>query len=259
MDLRLLAAPSRRDDEREAIDAVVGAGRDDGRVARADRTRHLLLPALRAAQRRVGWVSAGALGYGRAGSTCRPRRRTASRPSTRCSRSTSGPPRCSTSAPTSRAQLAGRERSPEGAVRVVRASACASARPRRCARSPAPRAAARSSFPPTSRRAARSASRLAPAASGVVDPESLDDYRRRLRRARARARARPGGRHRERRRREAARPRRRRLPHRPKWEAVARQPARPHYLVCNADESEPGHLQGSRADGGATRSRSSRR
>ncbi len=25
-----------------------------------------------------------------------------------------------------------------------------------------------------------------------------------------------------------------------KWEAVARQPDRPHYLVCNADESEPG-------------------
>ena len=25
-----------------------------------------------------------------------------------------------------------------------------------------------------------------------------------------------------------------------KWEAVAQQPARPHYLVCNADESEPG-------------------
>jgi NADH-quinone oxidoreductase subunit F len=25
-----------------------------------------------------------------------------------------------------------------------------------------------------------------------------------------------------------------------KWEAVARQPVRPHYLVCNADESEPG-------------------
>ncbi|MCB9683887.1 MAG: NAD(P)H-dependent oxidoreductase subunit E [Alphaproteobacteria bacterium] len=25
-----------------------------------------------------------------------------------------------------------------------------------------------------------------------------------------------------------------------KWEAVARQPARPHHLVCNADESEPG-------------------
>src|SRR5262249_22469984 len=25
-----------------------------------------------------------------------------------------------------------------------------------------------------------------------------------------------------------------------KWEAVAKQPAKPHYLVCNADESEPG-------------------
>ncbi len=35
-----------------------------------------------------------------------------------------------------------------------------------------------------------------------------------------------------------------------KWEAVARQPARPHYLVCNADESEPGHVQGPRDPGG---------
>src|SRR5207248_11620816 len=25
-----------------------------------------------------------------------------------------------------------------------------------------------------------------------------------------------------------------------KWDALARQPARPHYLICNADESEPG-------------------
>src|SRR2546423_1754377 len=34
------------------------------RVARRDRNRrHLLLPALRAAQRRVGWVTPGALGY----------------------------------------------------------------------------------------------------------------------------------------------------------------------------------------------------
>src|SRR6266571_5669554 len=64
MDLRLpLAEPT--DAEREAIDAVVGAAGENGnRVARADRNRrHLLLPALRAAQRRVGWVSEGALGY----------------------------------------------------------------------------------------------------------------------------------------------------------------------------------------------------
>src|SRR5205085_11769597 len=64
VDLRLLdAEPS--DAEREAIDAVVGAAERNGtRVSRSDRTRrHLLLPSLRAAQRRVGWVSPGALGY----------------------------------------------------------------------------------------------------------------------------------------------------------------------------------------------------
>ena len=61
MDLRLPSAEP-TDAEREAIDTVVGTARtDDGRVARADRTRrHLLLPALRASQRRVGWVSCAA-------------------------------------------------------------------------------------------------------------------------------------------------------------------------------------------------------
>src|SRR3979490_1210958 len=64
VDLRLLSAEP-RPAGREGIDTVVGgADVDDGRVSRADRTRrHLLLPALRAAQRRVGWVSEGALGY----------------------------------------------------------------------------------------------------------------------------------------------------------------------------------------------------
>src|SRR6201997_2041018 len=64
MDLRLLEAePSEA--EREAIDDVLGGPEGNGnRIERADRTRrHLLLPALRAAQRRVGWVSEGALGY----------------------------------------------------------------------------------------------------------------------------------------------------------------------------------------------------
>ena len=64
-DLRLLEAePS--DAERAAIDAVLGAPAETNghRIARDDRdSRHLLLPALRAAQRRVGWVSEGALGY----------------------------------------------------------------------------------------------------------------------------------------------------------------------------------------------------
>ncbi len=77
---------------------------------------------------------------------------------------------------------------------------------------------------------------------GVVDPESLDDYRAEggyeaLRRAfelepegvlrevlESKLLGRGG----------AAFPMGR------KWEAVARQPRRPHYLICNADESEPG-------------------
>jgi NADH-quinone oxidoreductase subunit F len=77
---------------------------------------------------------------------------------------------------------------------------------------------------------------------GVIDPESLDDYRARdgysaLRRAfelgpegvirevlDSKLMGRGG----------AAFPTGR------KWEAVARQPRRPHYLICNADESEPG-------------------
>ena len=65
MDIQLLDAEPNRIPERAAIDAVVGAAAaGDGRVVRGDRhRRHLLLPALRAAQRRVGWVSEGALGY----------------------------------------------------------------------------------------------------------------------------------------------------------------------------------------------------
>jgi NADH-quinone oxidoreductase subunit F len=66
MDLKLLEAePSAA--ERAAIDAVVGPGGGDGRAERrghASRARRrLLLPALRAAQRRVGWISEGALGH----------------------------------------------------------------------------------------------------------------------------------------------------------------------------------------------------
>ena len=64
MDLKLLDAEP-TDAEREAIDVVVGVEAANGnRVARRDRNRrHLLLPAPRAAQRRVGWVTPGALGY----------------------------------------------------------------------------------------------------------------------------------------------------------------------------------------------------
>jgi len=70
VDLKHLSAePS--DDEREAIDALLGASEERGPHALAGTTglreaksrRHLLLPALHAAQARAGWVSPGALGY----------------------------------------------------------------------------------------------------------------------------------------------------------------------------------------------------
>src|SRR5512142_3357688 len=77
MDLHVVA-PLASPAERAAIDAVLGAAaggwdggtRDagiDGHVARgghaARRRRDLLLPALHAAQARVGWISEPALGY----------------------------------------------------------------------------------------------------------------------------------------------------------------------------------------------------
>jgi NADH-quinone oxidoreductase subunit F len=62
-DLKLLEAEP-TEAERDAVDAVVGAPDPfSDRVARSRPRRHLLLPALRAAQRRVGWVTPGALGY----------------------------------------------------------------------------------------------------------------------------------------------------------------------------------------------------
>jgi NADH-quinone oxidoreductase subunit F len=97
--------------------------------------------------------------------------------------------------------------------------------------------AARISVPQAGRPGLRLLARI-----GVVDPSSLDDYRagggfRALERARAIGpkqvidevtRANLVGRG------GAAFPTGR------KWSAVAAQPAQPHYLVCNADESEPG-------------------
>ncbi len=66
MDLRPLdATPS--DAERDAVDALLGPARDDDSapvsLGASLRQRHLLLPALHAAQDRVGWVSPGALAY----------------------------------------------------------------------------------------------------------------------------------------------------------------------------------------------------
>ncbi len=64
MDLRALEAPP-TDVERAAIDAVLGPAPEalSGSWPSAKARRHLLLPALHAAQGRVGFVSPGALGY----------------------------------------------------------------------------------------------------------------------------------------------------------------------------------------------------
>src|SRR5436853_3322252 len=235
VDLRLPSAePSNA--EREAIDAVVGAAAaDDGRVARADRTRrHLLLPALRAAQRRVGWVSEGALGY--------------------ASARLDVPPADAYGVATFYALISLEER-PAEVLHVCTDLSCAlagaevppGAHPSPCLglceRAPAsmrtiagpePR---EEQIPPTSPPLPQTSGlKLLRRIAEGIDPESPPEFR-----ALARARelgpervielvkASPllgrGG---------AA------FPTGVKWEAVAGQPAKPHYLVCNADESEPG-------------------
>ena len=243
MDLRLLSAePS--DAEREAIDTVAGEARaDDGRVARADRTRrHLLLPALRAAQRRVGWVSEGALGY--------------------ASRRLDVPPADAYGVASFYALISLEER-PADVLHACTDLACqlagaevppgAHASPclGLCERAPAflrtiagpePREVPLPEAGPQLPQRGEPGLRLLRRIAADVDPESLDAYRAHggyeaLRRAfelgqegvlrevsESRLLGRGG----------AA------FPTGAKWEAVARQKVQPHYLVCNADESEPG-------------------
>ena len=234
-DLKLLEAEPTAD-ERAAIDVVVGGeAASDGRVTRSDRTRrHLLLPALRAAQRRVGWVTPGALGY--------------------ASRRLEIPPAEAYGVATFYALIALEER-PADVLHVCTDLSCAlagatvpeGAHPSPCLglceRAPA---SLRTVAGPEPREEQIPATGPPlPQTSGLkllrriaegVDPESQPEFHA-LARARelgpdaviAAVKASPllgrGG---------AA------FPTGLKWEAVARQPAQPHYLVCNADESEPG-------------------
>jgi len=227
-DLKLLDADP-TEAERGAIDAVVGAEPEHSdRVVRSQPRRHLLLPALRAAQQRVGWVTPGALGY--------------------ASRRLEVPPADAYGVATFYALLSLEERPaevlhactdlacalkgatvPEGAI----ASPCLGL----CELAPASMRTIAGEHPreiqlPEERLPVHGDKLLRRIATGEPYGEL---------RALARARelgpdrvielvkASPllgrGG---------AAFPTGR------KWEAVARQPATPHYLVCNADESEPG-------------------
>jgi NADH-quinone oxidoreductase subunit F len=287
VDLRLMsAAPS--PEERAAVDEVLGhppsASDGDGRVVRGGRRdrerRHLLLPALHALQRRVGWISEGGLTYVAERLTVPPAEvygvasfyamfSTEPRPSTvvhLCDDVA-----CAVAGADDVIEGVLAEIGPDRADQVVR-SPCLGM----CERAPAALLQTAGGFSADVALGPVSVSSLEPfvhggpwttmsgwdAASaapqvrepeargglrllrrvGVVDPESLDDYRAHggyeaLRRAvelgsagligelkDARLLGRGG----------AA------FPAGVKWEAVARQAVRPHYVVANADESEPG-------------------
>jgi NADH-quinone oxidoreductase subunit F len=239
MDLRLPTAAA-SEAEQAAIDAVVGPpSAEDGRVARADRTRRtLLLPALRAAQRRVGWVSEGALAYA-------------------CAR-LDVPPADAYGVASFYALLSLEER-PADVLHVCTDLSCRLAGAEvppgahespclgLCERAPAalrtiagdePREVQLPKVGPPLPQAGDPSLRLLRRMAAGVDPESLDAYlasggfpERRLDPEEIRAAVASagllgrGG---------AA------FPTGTKWDAVAGQPAQPHYLVCNADESEPG-------------------
>jgi len=243
MDLRLpLAEPTEA--ERAAVDAVVGpAASGDGRVVRGERgRRHLLLPALRAAQRRVGWVSEGALGY--------------------ASRRLDVPPADAYGVASFYALLALEERprevlhvctdlscllagadAPHGAVE----SPCLGL----CERAPAALRTIAGEEPvdvqipaeaPPLPQAGEEGLRLLRRIGAGLDATSLDDYRAHGG-YESLARALELGPEGVRREVSASRLLGRggaAFPTGAKWEAVAAQPALPHYLVCNADESEPG-------------------
>ncbi len=275
MDLRLPdAQPTTA--ERAAVDALLGppgSGWDGGpRRARDAHTaqgghaargrRHLLLPALEAVQGRVGWISPGAFAYVCERLTVPPaeaygvatfyallstvprpprvvhvcddiacRMKGAVTPHTEGQRPSPCLGLCD-QAPAALLTEAG-----EKPVERLFGIATAAAITRVMAGDFAPTATPRPRIPQAGDPALRILRRV-----DVVDPTSLDDYRAHggydaLRRALelgaegvirevtdARLMGRGG----------AAFPTGR------KWDAVARQPVRPHYLVCNADESEPG-------------------
>src|SRR3954471_24278946 len=233
------------DAERAAIDATLGTVETNGhRIARANRTsRHLLLPALRAAQRRVGYVSEGALGY--------------------ASRRLNVPPADAYGVASFYALLALEPREPD-ALHVCTDLSCRlagattvppGAHPSPCLglceRAPASYRTVAGEQPfeeqlpaagPPLPQAGEPGLRLLRRMAAGLDPESLDDYiadggYTALERAQAigpeevvkevlesKLLGRGG----------AA------FPTGIKWQAVFAQPAQPHYLVCNADESEPG-------------------
>jgi NADH-quinone oxidoreductase subunit F len=298
MDLRFSAGTAATDDERAAVDAVLGPPESGwqggartplgGRVAlgghAARSRRHLLLPVLHALQDRVGHISAGALDYACTRLTVPPAEAYGVASFYALLRTEPGPPTvvhvcddvaCRVSGAEALCAAMERRFGPEGAPaggdgaaaawtrspclgQCERAPAAliqrAGERPRRAVVAPATAAAVAAAAldgaapagtggesPVPQALTDRSALRLLRRAV-QVDPASLDSYRAAggYQALRTAIRLGPAGVIREVKdagllgRGGAAFPTGR------KWEAVAANPARPHYVVCNADESETG-------------------
>jgi NADH-quinone oxidoreductase subunit F len=274
------------DDERAAVDAVLGAATSgwsggerteaDGRVARggheARERRHLLLPVLHALQSSAGWISPGGLRYACERLTVPPAEAYGVATFYAMFSVEPRPPRVVHLCDDIACKVAGAEGLIDeviqqiGSEQVLR-SPCLGM----CERAPAALLQGSGSgdmaFGPVSierldplihggpwTRSDAEVMDVAPQTDGtreelrllrrvgMVDPTSLDDYRAHggyeaLRRAvelgpedviaelkDSKLQGRGG----------AA------FPAGVKWEAVAKQPAQPHYFICNADESEPG-------------------
>ena len=293
MDLHLIPGAVATPEEREAIDAVVNAAHlAPAPSTVAPSTRHLLLPALHAAQARAGWISEGALNhlceklqvppaeaYGVASFytmfSMKPRPPTVAHVCDDIACRVNGAEALCHDLE-SRIGKAG-EATPDGRTMWVR-SPCLG----QCERAPAvlfQRAGGEradssltgatadvvvaelrdeSRLQPSPRRGVGGTGKPGPTYDpgdhvfaeprrllrrvGVANPESLDDYRahggyQALRRAFALG---PAGIVREVNDSRLVGRGGALFPTGRKWEAVARATARPHYMVCNADESEPG-------------------
>jgi NADH-quinone oxidoreductase subunit F len=265
------AKPSRA--EREAVDAVLGPpdGAAPLSLREAQARRHLLLPALHAVQARAGWVSPGALGYVCERLHVPPAEGYGVASFYALFSLRERPPvvahvcddiACKAAGADALCAALDRTALPEGTAWIR--SPCLGL----CEQAPAAMLAAAGEAPferafghatadrvagaLASRRVADPPRTVLPQAGdpnlrllrrvGRADPGSLDDYRAHggyeaLRRSIDLG---PAGTLREITESKLVGRGGAAFPTGRKWEAVARAPVRPHYLVCNADESEPG-------------------
>ena len=260
--------------------AARGADGHSARGGHAARSqRHLLLPVLHELQGRVGWISAPALGYVcrrlddparrglrrrqllravRAGAAAAEGRPCLHRHRVHVPRRRRARRRARTHRRARRAGVARRyvaiwlespclglcEQAPAALLTIAGEDASDHAFGSRERDRASPRRW-RARTPRRLRAGAGRAGRRRAAAAAAHRPRRPREHRqlsqrRRLRRAAARARARTGRSDPRGDRGEADGPRRRRVPDRTEVGCGGRNPVQPHYLVCNADESEPG-------------------